>query len=247
MLNRIDLSQVRLCAWRVLFLVLALLVPQISTARVLSAQQIVVDPGYVEGQKPAACPGQAFWWGSWSVGNVEVDGYYFDANPFRLTKWTSQHTGVYSSNKGRQVVDLSGRKVWTDARANASCWESTAGPIHIWWAKWEGHFGTVQDVGAACDEDGTGGTLVTGPSDPGYDPSDPNGDGCGDGSGGPASGTQFQPGQYTGGETVTWNGGIGNGGTSVCGTAAVVEYICIDVWDPERGWVEWECGYATTC
>lgn len=246
MLETLFPPQPRRRHWKVFFFVFALLVPQL-TVHPLIAQQIVVDPGHVEGQKPAACPGQTFWWGSWSIGNVEVDGYYFDANPFTLTRWTSQHSGIYSSTKGRRLVDKSGTKVWTDARANASCWDSNVGPIHIWWARWEGHLGTVEDANAACD-DGTGGnTVVTGPSDPGYDPSDPNGDGCGDGSGGPASGTQFQPGQSTGGETVTWSGGVGNGGTSVCGSLAVVEYICIDVWDEEAGWVEWDCGYATTC
>ncbi|HEX8451882.1 MAG TPA: hypothetical protein VF647_07290 [Longimicrobium sp.] len=232
--------------WKLLFFMFALLIPQL-TVHSLSAQQIVVDPGNVEGQKPAACPGQAFWWDYRSIGNVDVDGYFFDANPFTLSRWTSQHTGIYSSTRGRRVVDMSGTKVWTDARANASCWDSSVGPIHIWWARWEGHLGTVEDVNAAC-EGGTGGnSVVTGPSDPGYDPSDPNGDGCGDGTGGQASGTQFQPGQATGGETVTWSGGVGNGGTSVCGSLAVVEYVCIDVWDEEAGWVEWDCGYATTC
>jgi hypothetical protein len=96
-----------------------------------------------------------------------------------------------------------------------------------------------------CSSDKPG--VTSGPSDPGYDPSDPNGDGCGDGTGGSGSGTQFQPGQYTGGETVNWNTGVGNGGRSACGSLAVVEYVCIDLWDPERGWVEWACGYVTTC
>jgi hypothetical protein len=68
--------------------------------------------------------------------------------------------------------------------------------------------------------------------------------GDGDGSG---SGTQYQHGDYTGGETVDWNSGMGNGGTSVCGTDAKVEYICIDIWVEGQGWVEWSCGYATTC
>jgi hypothetical protein len=101
---------------------------------------------------------------------------------------------------------------------------------------------------ADCTCTSTGGTSVDyDPSDPGYDPSDPNGDGCGDDSGGTPSGTQFEPGQSTGGETVTWSGGVGNGGRSACGSLAVVEYVCIDVWDEERGWVEWDCGYVTTC
>lgn len=62
------------------------------------------------------------------------------------------------------------------------------------------------------------------------------------------SGTQFNPGDYTGGETVDWNTGIGDGGTSACGLAAKVEYICIDEWDADtQTWKRYSCGYATTC
>ncbi|MDQ3605447.1 MAG: hypothetical protein M3418_04565 [Gemmatimonadota bacterium] len=81
-----------------------------------------------------------------------------------------------------------------------------------------------------------------------YDPyGDSGGDDCGgSGGGGGGSGTQYYPGDYTGGETVNWGTGTGNGGTSACGSSALVEYVCIDVWDGEK-WVEWSCGYATTC
>ena len=72
--------------------------------------------------------------------------------------------------------------------------------------------------------------------------------GGGGGSGESSAGTQYEPGDNTGGETVDWGTGVGNGGTSVCGTTAIVEYICIDIWDPATGtWSEWSCGYATTC
>lgn len=63
-----------------------------------------------------------------------------------------------------------------------------------------------------------------------------------------SGGTQYQPGDYTGGETVDWGTGEGNGGTSVCGNQAMVEYVCIDVYNEETGfWEEWGCGYVTTC
>lgn len=73
--------------------------------------------------------------------------------------------------------------------------------------------------------------------------------GCAGGGGsGEGSGTQYQPGQSTGGETVDWGTGVGNGGSSVCGDKAVVEYICIDVYNERSGqWETWSCGYATTC
>lgn len=81
--------------------------------------------------------------------------------------------------------------------------------------------------------------------EPGYDPyADPTNCGGGGGSGG--SGKQYAPGDYTGGETVDWGTGIGNGGTSACGENAVVDYVCIDYWDG-TAWVNWGCGYVTTC
>jgi hypothetical protein len=94
----------------------------------------------------------------------------------------------------------------------------------------------------------------TGPSQPtkaDYDPysSDQDYGGCesgGDGSSG--SGIQYQPGDYTNGETVSWSTGIGNGGSSLCESDAMVDYVCIDYWDEASGrWVEWGCGYITTC
>lgn len=85
----------------------------------------------------------------------------------------------------------------------------------------------------------------------GYDPySRDQGESACDGSGGTSggSGTQYQPGDYTGGEQVSWNTGMGIGGSSSCGSNARVEYVCIDYWDEARqSWVHWACGYVTTC
>jgi hypothetical protein len=89
-----------------------------------------------------------------------------------------------------------------------------------------------------------------------YDPysSDSGSDTCdgaptGDGSdtGGTGTGTYFDPGDYTGGQTVDFGTGEGSGNPSQCGLAAVVEYVCIDVWDPEGHWTEWACGFVTSC
>jgi hypothetical protein len=77
-----------------------------------------------------------------------------------------------------------------------------------------------------------------------YDGGDDGGGGGGTDSG---SGIPYSPGDHTGGETVDWGTGVGNGGSSACGPTAVVEYICIDYWEEGVGWVEWSCGYATTC
>jgi hypothetical protein len=110
------------------------------------------------------------------------------------------------------------------------------------------HNATLYQV--ACSDGGNSPTTFT-EVDYAYDSpdDDPNGGStCSDGSSGGStgSGTYYSPGDNTGGETVDWNTGQGNGGSSVCGGTAVVEYICIDEWDGEK-WVEWSCGYATTC
>ncbi|MFL5613550.1 MAG: hypothetical protein ACJ796_07820 [Gemmatimonadaceae bacterium] len=91
-----------------------------------------------------------------------------------------------------------------------------------------------------CDENGNfvddGGDPANCPQD-----SDPySGDTVG-------SGIQYSPGDYTNGETVSWATGIGDGGQSVCGGRAQVDYICIDYQNDGGEWVEWGCGYATVC
>jgi hypothetical protein len=83
-------------------------------------------------------------------------------------------------------------------------------------------------------------------SDPSTDPS--SGGSCDTGNATSGSGIQYEPGDYTNGETVDWTTGVGDGGSSVCGDAAIVEFVCIDVWDDATSsWNEWGCGYATTC
>lgn len=67
------------------------------------------------------------------------------------------------------------------------------------------------------------------------------------GGGGTASGIQYHPGDSTGGQTVSWSSGQGNGGSSACGGAAVVEYACIEQWTSSGEWQVWGCGYITTC
>ena len=90
-------------------------------------------------------------------------------------------------------------------------------------------------------------------SDGSYDPYDEGSDaeGCDDSdgggdSGGGGSGTQFGEGDSTGGETVDWGTGVGNGGTSGCGLAAIVRYVCIDIF-VDGEWKQYSCGWATTC
>lgn len=73
-------------------------------------------------------------------------------------------------------------------------------------------------------------------------------DGGSGGSDGVGTGIFYQPGESTGGNTVDFATGEGlSGGGSVCGAAAVVQYICIDILDSEGNWKEWGCGYVTSC
>lgn len=120
------------------------------------------------------------------------------------------------------------------------------------------HYGRVVPIdegsGEDCGGDGrnpeTDHALTNDPMQSTYDPYLPADEGgCGGGDeGGEGSGIQYQPGDYTGGETVSWESGTGNGGQSVCGDQAKVEYICIERYNGETGqWEEWSCGYATTC
>ena len=106
-----------------------------------------------------------------------------------------------------------------------------------------------------CPSSGSGGGTGGGSEiayvvDPEYDPYASGGSDCtdnnGNGGGGSGTGTQYSPGDFTGGETVDWTTGTGNGGKSICGTEAVVEYVCIDYWDGNK-WISWSCGYATAC
>ncbi|HEX9937498.1 MAG TPA: hypothetical protein VGB15_10255 [Longimicrobium sp.] len=82
-----------------------------------------------------------------------------------------------------------------------------------------------------------------------YDPANQDEDCEGeDEGGGGGSGIQYGEGDFTNGETVDWNTGMGNGGVSACGQAARVEKVCVEIWnDVGQKWDIYACGYATTC
>jgi hypothetical protein len=104
--------------------------------------------------------------------------------------------------------------------------------------------GPANQIVAACDSYGN---YVDYGGDPANCP--PADDGSGDDPfGQTGSGIQYYPGDYTNGETVNFQTGIGDGGNSVCGSAAQVEQVCIDFWNDEtQTWGNSTCGYATTC
>ena len=158
-----------------------------------------------------------------------------------------------------------GTAVWRDAGVYVHCWIERNPYFLTHHRDPIGFKGTVRPVRSACG-DGLGPTPLADQQLSGmegsasldifsddYDPYSSGPEDCGDDppSGsveGTGSGTQYQPGDATGGETVDWETGIGDGGASYCGPTAIVEYICIDTWDSEtQKWVGWSCGYATTC
>jgi hypothetical protein len=173
----------------------------------------------------------------------EHDGYFFDANPFILTRWLEGNTaGIFRPQKGRYISDVTGKYVWSDAHIRVNCRVR-----RYWWGYNQPYAVVTAQLGSvsrlSCNENDSRVRYAE------YDPYADDGGNCssdGSGGGGTGSGIQYYPGDYTGGETVHWGTGIGNGGTSACGSEARVEYVCIDYWDG-RQWVEWSCGYATTC
>jgi len=79
-----------------------------------------------------------------------------------------------------------------------------------------------------------------------FDPYAPSSGSCDGGSGIGTSGTQFEVGDYTGGQTVNWKTGVGTGSPSACGDQARVDYICVE-YNTGDGWKSLDCGYVTTC
>jgi hypothetical protein len=153
-------------------------------------------------------------------------------------QYVSKDVDVYENfnDMGVWVMAAGGTDTFNRNRWVAECYQGNYGlwlkPTQIY-----GRLMQIEPPDTGGDEECTNTEIILDP----YDPCEDNG-----GSVGTGGGTQYAAGDYTGGETVDWNTGVGNGGGSECGAAAVVEYVCIDYWDGTQ-WVEWSCGYATTC
>ena len=165
------------------------------------------------------------------------------------------YDGYASYNKGDYIEAYYSDARWYKPQIDVKC----TAVDHYFLGRWIGrdesydpykYHGTVEECTRSGG--GSGGTQLI--DDSGYDIYSPDyyeSDSCTETSGGgddsgSGSGTQYQPGDSTGGETVDWGTGQGNGGSSKCGATAVVEYVCIDIWT-ESGWQEWGCGYVTSC
>lgn len=161
-----------------------------------------------------------------------------------------------------RIYSTDGEAVWKNPGLIVACMEYVVDlyvmevHLEIWV---EQFLGTVEKVCEGGGGSGGGGgdaeTDLISVASYSYDPYDPaltmdegqSGD-CGTAPGGnDGGGTQYEPGDNTGGETVEWDSGVGTGDPSACGDHARVDYVCIDVWVDGVGWVEWGCGYVTTC
>jgi len=175
-----------------------------------------------------------------------LDPVNYSLATYRPTSWNG-----FAVDKGNYIVSYDHDARWYGAMLEIKCTATwiyflghVIGVTDLY--KIVGHFGMVEECSA--------GPNAAYMDDTAYDPYSPDwgtSGGCSgqSGSGGGAgSGTQYQPGDNTGGETVDWHTGIGNGGESACGQAATVELVCVDVWnDRTQKWDQYACGYATSC
>jgi hypothetical protein len=171
---------------------------------------------------------------------------FYGTSKLTMAQWDEYHTyRVYTYQFTGYTFDNKWKVTGVHHVADVQCTAAAAsywGFGRAWIARLHG-----ERLSSLASSGGCGSTQVT---EAVYDPyaqeEEFSCDAGGSGGSGGGSGTQYYPGDNTGGETVNWGTGIGNGGSSSCGSMAVVQYVCIDYWDGDS-WEEWSCGYATTC
>lgn len=240
-------------SWSVLTLLAGL--SYIGGTGCLRAQTQLDQSGQTTIVRPGACPSEL---------HAGLLGYFYGyehAGHSWTTDWQlNENLDPVNHARAKYVPD--GNPFYIDSRDRHARWYHPAFIAHCqifesWFmgrivdstidVRVEVNLGEVKECGDA--------TAMAFPADyDPYDPTDPYGDeGCTTapteaGAGGSGSGIQYQPGDHTGGETVDWETGIGNGGVTECGNAAVVEQVCIESWnDVTQKWDVYACGYATTC
>lgn len=161
-----------------------------------------------------------------------VDGYFFDANPFQITRWMDGNTGmIMRSTRGTWLIDMSGRYRWTDARIKVDCYvrEYLWGLISQPYAVVAYELGTVEPVSTACDSepgDPWGGEYITAVGSPEYDPYDPD--------------------QVVASDCES--GGDGGAGGLPGGLNCWAEYMVIEIsYDGGKTWHVWWEGWGTVC
>lgn len=188
-------------------------------------------------------------------------GYTWDT-PWHLRMPLKVGQGYYvPPDQPLRIYSTDRRAVWKNPGIIVACmaYELDLYFLEINAEYWvEAFLGTVEEICGGGTGGGGGSGIPKTETEPvevsiyedSYDPYAPTGSNpdCSGGSGDGPSGTQFHPGDFTGGETVDWSTGVGNGGESACGAYAKVEFVCIDIWNPEtQQWETYSCGYATTC
>lgn len=237
----------------------ACLSPQALTGQE-SVEYISADEYVVT--RPTTCPlylrgGVSGWLlGYWHVGYSWTPDWnrqtVLDPVNSSLARYKPAVYNGYASTKGQYIVSSDGWARWYEPEVEVKCTARDRYFLGRLVGVTESYktvktFGSVEE----CSSGGGPDLPTRQVSDPAYDPYSPDalsGEDCAavEEAGGGGTGTQYQPGDYTGGETVDWGTGTGNGGSSSCGPDARVEYVCIDIWT-ETGWAEWSCGFATTC
>jgi hypothetical protein len=162
-----------------------------------------------------------------------VDGYFFDANPFQLTRWMeNNYAMIMRSTKGWSLVDVTGRYRWTDARIYVNCYvrEYMFGLITQPYATVTFEFGVVEPISTACNSeprDPSGGVYITSVGSAEYDPYDPD--------------------QIVSSDCET-GGGDGGGGTGGGGLNCWDEYMVIEIsYDDGQSWQVWWEGWGRVC
>jgi hypothetical protein len=225
-----------------------------------------------------AAPAEAQRYGEWDVpcdlqlgprfSRPYNHGVIYERKEF-LTSWQSASSAFplpsynwYNATPNPDPVSTDGTAYWDNAGVKVHCWVERNPYVTVNHRHPVDYRGFVRSRSGECiggsggtgDDGSIGDNAAYGSTE--YDPYDsglPEDESCSGGTGGTGeedsgSGIQFVPGDYTGGETIDWETGIGNGGTSVCGDLAQVEFICIDTWNAvTEEWETWSCGYATTC
>jgi hypothetical protein len=171
---------------------------------------------------PAACYGTDEFYSPSAYPYFDNDGYFFDANPFVLARWTSTSSGIYQSSRGFSLIDQSGTKVWVNTRIAVACFEINLVLARIHFASVVAILGDLRDRSIACGGSGP----ITGYADAEYDPYNP-------------SGTQ---------PTDCTDPRGGSGGSGAGGAECPVELVEVEIsYDGGSTWTTLWRGYASVC
>jgi hypothetical protein len=170
---------------------------------------------------PAPCNGIEEFYSLNAYPYFNNDDYFFDANPFTLSKWTSTSSGVYRSTRGYSLVDVTGQKIWRDARVAASCYEINLAVAKVHYAIVTAILGMLVDRTTACNDSGP---------NTGY------------------AAIEYDPYAESGNDATECPSGSGSGGGGAEGGGCRMEWLIVEIsYDAGASWhTLWE-GYGWVC